>query len=324
MAHRLNLNNMVYFEVVARHSHVGAAAQELRVSSSAVSQQIKMLEERLGVSLFRRVRRRLVLTEEGERLYVATNKALKMLRASVGQITRKSTHHSLIIRVASSFGMRWLGPELADFITAHPDIDLHVDATSELTDFEKENVDLEIRYGLEVPPGLHSMNLRVDRVLPMAVPGIGGVLPLDEAHLGRILARTRLIHTVKCEISWRHWLDFHGLEEVDASRGLKFDRSSMSLQAARDGLGVALESVTLAYRELRDGVLVPLAPQRGCLAFPAYWLTCPARHLNRRMVGNFVEWIGARAEAREAEARALLESLGVEGEAEFRADPRRG
>ena len=311
------MNRMMYFEAVARHSRINVAAEELRVSPSAVSQQIKMLEERLGVALFRRIRRRLVLTEEGERLYLSAHRALSMLRDAETQITRRPAHRGLIIRVSPSFGVRWLSPGLAEFIAAHPDIDLHVDATSELTDFEKENVDLEIRYGLEAPQGLYGKGLIVDTVLPLAAPGFASAAA-DGAGLETVLAGARLIHTVKAEISWRHWLDHHGLKAVDASRGLKFDRSSMALQAARDGLGVVLETATLAINELRAGVLAPLAPKKGCLVFSAYRLVCPARHLDRRAVGAFARWVEAHAAAREKEKRQLLKSLGVKKETAFR------
>lgn len=309
MARPLNMNAMAYFEAVARHSRVNLAAGELLVSPSAVSQQIKLLEERMGVSLFRRIKRRLILTEEGERLYQSATQALRLLRDAQERVSRTREHRSIVIRVATSFGVLWLGPRISDFVSDSPGVDLHIDATSELTDFERESVDLEIRYGAEPIRGLHCHPLIVDRVLPLCSPRLAATA--RQAGISETLSTARLIHTVKAAVRWRYWLDRHEMAAVDDAHGLRFDRSSMAIQAAADGLGVILETATLAMNELRTGRLVPLAPDLGCLAFPAYWLTCPARHLNRRTVRRFAQWIEARAEAHEGDKNRLLESLGV-------------
>ena len=304
-----NLNAIMYFEAVARRSRVNLAASELSVSPSAVSQQIKALEEQMGVLLFRRVKRRLILTEQGERLYQSATEALGLLRNAQTRVSQKREHRRLRIRVAASFGVRWLGPLVTDFIAENPGIDLHVDATSELTDFEKENVDLEIRYGMRTPIGLHAKALVVERVLPLCTPKFAAAA--RESGVQTVLERTRLIHTVKAAISWSEWMTENEFENVDTSHGLKFDRSSMSLQAACDGAGVVLETATLALNELRSGALVPLAPELGSLTFPTYWLTCPPRHLNRRVVIVFGAWIDKKANAHELEKSRLLESLGA-------------
>lgn len=312
MARQTNVNAIVFFEAVARHSRVNMAAEELSVSPSAVSQQIKALEEQMGVSLFRRVKGRLVLTEEGERYYFAANTALKVLRDAELQIGRRQEHHSLMIRVSPTFGVRWLGKRVADYIAISPRTDLHVDATSELTDFEKEKVDLEIRYSPKPPLDVHAQVLIIDRVLPLCSPKLARRIecnPFEE-----VLASTRLLHTVKAFVTWRDWLNRYGLDHLDESRGLRFDRSSMSLQAAADGLGVVLESSSLAIDELRSGALVPLFPRLGVLYFPAYWIVCPQRHLNRRSVRGFVDWAEQQAKAHEQELSHILAMLGVEKE----------
>ena len=305
-----NLNSIAYFEAVARNSRVNLAADELAVSPSAVSQQIKALEEQMGVLLFRRVKRRLVLTEQGERLYQSASDALALLRNAQTHVSQKREHRSLRIRVAASFGVRWLGPLVADFIAENPNINLHVDATSELTDFEKEAVDLEIRYGLQAPAGLHAKALVKECVLPLCTPKIAAMA--TDTAVEDLLERCRLIQTVKAAISWSEWLAINDLKSVDTTPGLKFDRSSMSLQAACDGVGIVLETATLAMNELRRGALVPLVPDLGCLTFPSYWLTCPPRHMNRRVVKAFDGWIARMAKAHEEDKDRLLNSLGVD------------
>lgn len=304
------LNAMVYFEAVARHSRVTTAAEELLVSPSAVSQQIKALEESLGVRLFRRVKRRLVLTEEGERLYQSTTQALRILREARRKVTRRRDTRTLILRVSASFGVRWLGPRVAGFVEANPLWDLHIDATPELTEFEKETVDLDIRYGVGDWPGLFSEAIVNDAVLPLCAPDYPLLRREHDSDPASRLVNARLIHTVKAALTWDWWLDHHGIAGIETSGGLRFDRSSMSLRAAMDGAGVVLETATLAMNELRSGELVPMFPELGVAQFPAYWIICPNRHLNRRAVKVFCDWL--RTEAREHESRKsqLLSSLG--------------
>ncbi len=304
------LNGMIYFEAVARHSRVTTAAEELSVSPSAVSQQIKSLEESLGIKLFRRVKRRLVLTEAGEQLYRSTTEALSILREARRQVTHQRENRKLILRVSASFGTRWLGYRFAKFATANPLWDLHVDATPELTEFEKENVDLDIRYGSGNWPGLYTEAILHDDVLPLCSPDY---CRSQERSLGDptdVLKSVRLIHTVKAKLTWKWWLQRHGLDLADPSAGLRFDRSSMSLQVARDGAGVVLETATLAMEELGSGALVPLFPELGAAHFPAYWIICPNRHLNRRYVSVFCDWLREEAAEHEEHRKDLLMSLG--------------
>jgi LysR family glycine cleavage system transcriptional activator len=213
-----------------------------------------------------------------------------------------------VIRVAPSFGVRWLSPRIGSFVEAYPDLDLRIDATTELTDFDKENVDLELRYGMKPPPGLAAKALITDRVLPICHPRLAqdaGLIGLAEA-----LRNMRLLHTVKAQITWSEWLTRNGVEAVDDGHGLKFDRSSMSIRAAQDKLGVLMETSTLMMKELQSGDLVPMAPDLGTLCFPTYWLCCPPRHLNRRAVKTFADWIEEEAAVHEREKIRLLASLG--------------
>jgi len=307
-----NINAIVYFEAVARHSSVNLAAAELFVSRSAVSQQIKTLERRMGVALFRRIRRRLVLTEEGERLFKAAEQSLALLRETQNTISLARDYRSLTVRVSSSFGVRWLSPQLADFVAAHPHLDLRIDATSELSDFEKENIDVDIRYTVAMPEGLHCRPLVADYVLPLCAPKLAArVKRAGKDGPAHVLQRARLIHTVKADIKWHEWLQLHGMDASAAAHGLYFDRSSMSLKAAEDELGVALETATLAMNELRAGKLLPLAPKLGALAIQSYYLVCPVKHLSNRYVKAFIAWLEEKARAHEADKRRLMKSLGV-------------
>ncbi|WP_281683612.1 LysR family transcriptional regulator, partial [Thalassobaculum salexigens] len=142
-----NLNGFLYFETVARRGTITRAAEELSVSPSAVSQQIKLLEQQLGVRLFRREGRLLSLTLEGEQLFQTSATALRMLRDARRHLGKTRETYRLNLRVSPSFGVRWLGPRLSDFVARYPDWDLRADAAPDPTDFDREVMDLDIRYG---------------------------------------------------------------------------------------------------------------------------------------------------------------------------------
>ncbi len=302
-ASRLPLKAMMYFDAVARHRSLTRAGEQLDVSSSAVSQQVKLLEGLLGTALFRRVKHGLVLTEDGERLFKATSEALGILQSSERQISRRSQNRPLSVRVAPSFGALWLTRRLPDFIRAHPEMNIRFDATTELTDFDKESVDLDIRYGRGSGDDLISELLAEDLVLPLCNQETYRNFAFRDPV--EVLGSVRLISSMKSAISWDRWLIANELECDNLEEGLQFDRSSMSLHVAREGVGVALESTTLAHDDLANGTLRPLFPALKPVYNASYWLTCPNRHLSRRPVQIFRDWLLDEA----AKDRAALDRL---------------
>jgi DNA-binding transcriptional LysR family regulator len=307
----INLKATEYFEAVARLGTVTRAAGELGVSPSAVSQQIRLLETQLGIRLFRREKRRLVLTQDGDRLFQVTTQAFGALRNARNAIGRQRDMRSLSLRVSPTFGVRWLGTRIARFAEAHPDWAIRVDATPDYSSFETEAIDLDLRYGQGDWAGLTVEPLMMDLVLPMASPATRARLR-DETggDPAAMLAAARLIDSVKSLLRWDLWLAATGVTLAEPQYPFRFDRSSMSLEMAREGGGVALDSATLCLPQLAEGALVPLFPELPVIAFPAYWFVCPPRHLNRRMVGRFRDWIGGAARAHEEETRACLGALG--------------
>jgi LysR family glycine cleavage system transcriptional activator len=290
----------------------------LAVSPSAVSQQIRLLEEQLGVKLFRRKGRTLSLTLEGEQLFQASATALRMLREAQGALGQRQEMRRLNLRVSPSFGVRWLGPRLAGFVHAHPDWDLRVDAAPDPTDFDREIMDLDIRYGTGAWQGYHAEPVLEDAVLPLASPDLlAGLQPGGAAD---VLGQCRLIDSARALCQWDFWLLRNGLEVQSNRKKVLMDRSSMALQLALDGVGVVLESLALAAPEVASGRLVPLLPALPVLRFPAYWVLCPARHLNRRVVRGFLGWLQSEAAAHETAITDILAEhrLSVE-----RLDPQR-
>ena len=305
-----NLNSLAYFEAVARTGRVTDAAAELGVSTAAVSQQLKQLEEQWGVKLFRRQDRRLFLTLDGERLFQTTTAAFRMIRGARTAVLRRSDSGQLSMRSSPSFAVRWLTPRLRDFVDLHPDIGLRVDASPDFSDFETEAMDLDLRYGSGNWPGLHSECIVSDYVIPLCSPEYRDRMRQMSDDPVRQLSGARLIHSVKALYQWDLWLAVHGIDMPDEQAPLRFDRTSMAIPLTCDGAGVVLDSVTLAYDELQKGTLVPFSSSFVAVEFPAYWITCPSRHMNRRVVRVFIEWLREHGFIFQNDAQKLLETLG--------------
>jgi LysR family transcriptional regulator, glycine cleavage system transcriptional activator len=306
----INLRATEHFEAVARLGSVTKAAEELQVSPSAVSQQINTLEAQLGVRLFRREKRRLVLTLDGDRLFQTTTHAFRALRNARSAIARQRDHRNLVVRVSPSFGVRWLGPRIADFAAHNPDWNIRVDATPDFTAFETEAVDFDLRYGLGGWTGLTVNCVLNDLVLPMCSPAYLERLRQHSDDPAAQLAEARLIDSVKMLFRWDLWLALNRIEVRDLTYPFRFDRSSMAIELAKQSGGIALDSVTLCLPELQRGELVPFSTDFAVIDFPAYWFVCPPRHFNRRIVKRFSDWLNKACEDHQAQARSFLKERG--------------
>jgi LysR family transcriptional regulator, glycine cleavage system transcriptional activator len=315
----LNLKATEHFESVARLGSVTKAAEELGVTPSAVSQQVRLLEAQFGIKLFRRERRRLVLTLDGDRLYQTTTQAFGALRNARNAIARQKQARTLTIRVSPSFGVRWLGPRIGEFASANPDWNVRVDATPEFTSFETEAVDFDLRYGLGRWTGLTVECIMRDFVLPVCSPFYLEQLHARSGDWEEQLRAARLIDSVKTLYRWDLWLASNRVDLPNLSYPFRFDRSSMSIEMAKQGGGLALDSVMLCLPELERGELVPFCPEVDVIEFAAYWFVCPPRHFNRRIVRRFLYWFYPACEGHYERARALLEGHGCNIRTE--ADP---
>lgn len=310
MPRSLNLNAYLYFETVARRGTVARAAEELTISPSAVSQQIKLLEQHLGLRLFRRDGRVLSLTLDGEQLFQASSTSLRDLRNLERSLGRTHDIRRLNLRVTPSLGVQWLGPRLSGFVTLHPDLELRVDAAPDPTDFERELIDLEIRYGTGQWDDYEAGVLLQDHVLPLCSPIYLAALPIA-AKPAMVFDSTRLIASTRALCQWDLWLLRNGIETQGNSKKILIDRSSMALQLALDGAGIVLESLALAAPEVIAGRLVPVAPELPILSFPAYWTFCPSRHLKRRAVRLFLDWLGSQKTAHDADIAEITKHHGL-------------
>lgn len=302
----LKFKSMAHFEAVARLGGVAKAAQELQVTPSAVSQQLRLLEHQLGVRLFQREKRHLSLTIDGERLYQTTTQAFESIREVRNAIVRQRESFQLSLRVSPSFGEKWLAPRLAEFSKDYPTWNLRVDATPNFSDFETEVIDLDLRYGDGGWAGLYSHCVVNDLILPMCSPSYLAELQGLSPDPREQLRRARLIDSVKAYFRWDYWLPRNGVQGARMTYPYRFDRSSMSVQLAKDGAGVVLESTSIAFEDLVSGALVPVSNAFDAIEFPSYWLVCPSRHMNRRAVRLFSEWVSQVGKRDTDRARQFL------------------
>lgn len=317
----LNIKATEYFEAVARLGSVTKAANELSVSPSAVSQQIRQLESQFGVRLFRREKRRLILTLDGDRFFQTTTHAFSAIRNARSAIARQREMRKLTIRVSPSFGVRWLGPRIADFVSENPDWNIRVDATPDFSAFETEANDFDLRYGHGEWPGLTVNPVMHDLVLPLCSPDYRDKLQKMASDPREQLQHAQFIDSVKTIYRWDLWLASNQVNVEDLSYPYRFDRSSMSVELAKQGVGLALDSVNLCLPDLISGQLVPFSTEFEVIDFPAYWLVCPPGHFNRRIVGRFSDWLNQAAQDHENVARSFLSDYGCKFRSETGISP---
>jgi LysR family transcriptional regulator, glycine cleavage system transcriptional activator len=281
------------FHATARAGSIAGAAQELGVTPSAITQQIQTLETYLGTSLLIKDGRKVKLTEEGERFYNMTYDGFEQIVAATHRLRGHRAVSVLTVRASPSLSSKWLLPRLARFIEAHPQLDVRIDGTNEPTNFEREDVDVEIRHGKGHWPGLFVDGFAMERFFPVCSPRYAPAGSIEPAEL----PRRRLIHSVKSLVSWTHWFEALGIVPDRRWDRVLFDRSHMVIDAAAAGLGIALESDLLAWEELRDGRLVCPVPSPPVMTAVTQWLACPHDHLRRSKVRAFIEWVGEERDA---------------------------
>ncbi len=287
------LNALRAFEASARHlSHVKAAA-ELFVTPAAVSHQVKRLEEHLGLQLFRRQPRGLLLTESGQLLASGLRDVFQRLDQVIDDVTRRDEKTPLSVSVPPMFAVKWLVPRLQQFGERHPDIDVRLSSSRDLVDFRRDGFDAAVRLGGGNYPGLDATKLLDESVTPMCSPKL---LPdgRSMAHPDE-LRRFVLLHddsllTLREEPSWETWLRVAGASGVDPSRGPHFSQPDHALQAAIDGAGFVLGWRSLAADDVAAGRLI--APFGQVLPLgSAFYLVYPQAHAARPRVRAFREWL---------------------------------
>jgi len=286
MARRLPpLNALRAFEVAARHNSFTGAATELRVSHAAISRHVRSLEARLGVTLFRRAKRGVELTEDGGRYLKAVSAAFDSI-AEATEALAKPKEVRVRLSVEPAFAGRWLIRRLGRFQASHPDIDVVLDASPRLVDLTRDEADLAIRYGQGGWPGLRQDQLASSRLYPVGRKELRGrrraAFAPDE------LRAFILLHEDDGSL-WRRWFSAAGVADVNVSRGPRILETALALDAAAAGQGIALADEALIADDLANGRLVKLCDV--ALADGAYFLLSLPNAQRRRPLAAFRDWL---------------------------------
>ncbi|TCS64778.1 transcriptional regulator GcvA [Varunaivibrio sulfuroxidans] len=280
------LKQLRTFEAAARHLSFTRAAEELGVTQAAVSHQIKTLEDQLGLPLFRRLKKTLLLTDAGQTLFPAVSAALDDLADALEHVRAQDAGGVLNITTLPSIATKWLVPKLGRFRRRHPDIDVRLSTDYEIVDLERTGYDLAIRYGKGEWPGCVAWPLLQEEMSPVCSPSLlEGDIPLDKPE---DLARHTLLQDAG--IDWRLWFEAADVRCDHPERGPWFLDSGLAVQAAVEGQGVLLGRSTLVADDLASGRLV----KPFDISLPAeyaYYVVCPRARADRPKIKAFVEWI---------------------------------
>lgn len=278
------------FEAAARHLSFTKAGDELALTQSAVSRQIQALEEALGVKLFHRRTRALLLTESGQKLQRAAQDVLQIMHESTRRLRGAVEPRTVTVTTTPGFAALWLIPRLAGFTRAHPDVDVRISVTYEPVDLARAGVDLAIRYS-EVESASGGTRLFGEEVLPVCSPAVArdAGRPLNEP---RDLRRHVLLRLDEALLDWDLWLHALGLDDIQPAGTLHFSHYDQLIQAAIAGQGVALGRLPLLRQQLRDKRL--FAPFKKAVASPrAYFLVQSAAGASKPEVKDFAAWLMA-------------------------------
>ncbi|WP_177494602.1 transcriptional regulator GcvA [Pseudomonas sp. H9] len=280
------------FTETGRLGSLKAAAERLGVTPGAVSQQIRVLEERLGVALFVRAHHGVYLTEAGARVHANLMRGFELIENAYATLENLSVEKSLTISTVPSFAATWLVPRIGRFSALHPQIEVRIEAAATLVDFKHDRIDVALRHGLGHYPGLESIRLMAPVLLPVASPQLlaqGAVIsePTDCLKYPLLQDGDRA--------DWTLWLQAHGVQVGDeARRGMSFEEDLLLLRAAAAGQGIALVQDTHAQEDIEAGKLVVALDKPWPSRF-AYYLVSRADTLQRPEVRAFVDWIKAEA-----------------------------
>jgi LysR family glycine cleavage system transcriptional activator len=281
------LDALRVFDAAARAGSFQGAAETLNITPSAVSHRIRALEALLGTPLFRRVGRQVSLTPAGARYAEAVGEAIAQLRAATRRLAAGSTR-TLNLSLAPAFAMRWLLPRLARFQRAHPEVEVRFVSNTALVDFQRDDVDLAVRYGRGDWPGVCAEWLMALDTLPVCAPAlIDGDPPLARP---ADLARHTLLHCETRPDDWRMWFVAAGVAGIDPTAGAHFESMPVALEAAAQGLGIAIADRQIIGDDLAGGRLVApfdiYTPAAG-----AYYLVYPEEPGLGENGGAFREWL---------------------------------
>jgi DNA-binding transcriptional LysR family regulator len=281
------------FEAAARLESFTLAAKELHLTQSAISHQIKELEEYFGKPLFFRKNRKVEPTSEGRRLLESLSRIFDVIEAACNEVTLAPNSQVLALHCSPSFAAKWLSPRLPEFIKANPDITIRMTSGAEPIDLlRNQEIDVAISYQFTPKgPGITSVSLGEEKIIPMCSPDlIDPTVSVEE-----LMSKLTLIESSLNLHTWERWFEINHLKNP-SSRKMSFDRAALSISAAVDGIGAVLESVRFAERELSRGELVEIGQQ---IFLPTtdrtHFLSYRSNTKNSQKIKLFNEWIFSKA-----------------------------
>ncbi len=285
-----SLNGLRAFEAAARHMSFTRAAAELNVTQTAISHQIKRLEEQLGIPLFVRGNRALALTRAAQGYLPQVRSAFEDLRRATARLRRPENEDVLTVSTTASLATKWLVSRVAAFQDANPGIEIRITTSAAMVDFQRDEVDMAVRFGRGHWPGLRADWLMAEDIFLVCSPALALSL-----HRPEELANHTLLHSTVPREDWQLWLTAAGLPaEIAARRGLMFDQTFMAVQAAMEGLGVALGRTHLVEADIAAGrLVVPFAtvlPQDA-----GYYVVVPEAAADSPGIARFRDWLIASA-----------------------------
>lgn len=288
----LPLQALRTFVEVGRLGSVKAAAQALHVTPSAVSQQIRQLEERLNTPLLTRHRQGMGLSEAGALIQPQLHEAFSQIERVVDSLASLKRRQTLTVSTMASFAASWLVPRLGRFTQRYPHLEVRVEASSALVDLRRDHVDIALRHGLGDYPGLDVMPLMTPVLVPVASPGLLSASEMPTTPQDCL--RHALLHDAD-RADWPLWLSAHGVsEDARAVRGHAFEDDFLLIRAAEAGQGLALVPQAYAQTEIAAGRLVQVLDKPWPARFAYYIVSRPAA-ITRPEVRAFVDWLHEEA-----------------------------
>jgi len=286
------VNAIRAFETACRHMQFQRAAEELGITPSALSYQIRQLEEFLDVKLFKRLNRAVELTREGQLISSGTVEAFRKLEETFALLASEEDNNTLVISTGPAFSAKWLAPRLYVYLEENSEIDFRLSANLKLTDFERDGVDAVIRFGAGDYPELYVEPLFEEISMPLISP------ILLEKNLDKkdetLFEKVPLIHDESLKFldasPWETWLKAMGYLSVDAKKGAHLTHADQCIEAAVDGGGIVLARLGFAFREIKAGRLI--APFKHAIsAKGGFYFCCPPEALEKEKVLNFLAWL---------------------------------
>ena len=297
------LKALLAFAAAARHGSFAQGADELGVTPSAVSHQIQILEDFLGVKLFQRHAGRVTLTNEGRIYGHEVEHALGIIADATTLVAPQSQQGHLVIASGPSFAAKWLQPRMSDFQSAHPDVKIRLSTLSGTEDLDTSRFDIAIAYALPVTTKHQVAPLLVERLRPLCSPALADRIGLRTL---QDLARATLIHSTNA-VTWSDYFRRVGAGQLKPAGEFWLDRSSMAIDAAVSSRGVVLESELLVEQELRDGRLIAPFDDATCsIEATSYYLVRPKGFRSGAQNIAFEKWL--RAALAEANLARLPEA----------------